>query len=127
MNLLIAIMGDTFSRVNEATLQSQLKEQAQLMSENEAFFNRDYYFSNKKYIILVDQEKTSSAAGEWLGQTDAIKQCFDEKTNQVQDRLKDLEVSIREDIQSLKVQLLGVIQDMKAKADMVLSVLEVHQ
>jgi len=81
MNLLIAIMGDTFSRVNEATLQSQLKEQAQLMSENEAFFNRDYYFSNKKYIILVDQEKTSSAAGEWLGQTDAIKQCFDEKTN----------------------------------------------
>lgn len=44
LNLLIAIMGDTFSRVLENITNLQVREKVMLVSENEALFKRAELF-----------------------------------------------------------------------------------
>lgn len=51
LNLLIAIMGDTFDRVQETTENNMLKELANIMVENEMLVNRKRLFGKAKYII----------------------------------------------------------------------------
>ena len=53
LNLLIAIMGDTFDRVLETTEGSMLKEITAMMQENEFLFNRERAWRRGKYIIIV--------------------------------------------------------------------------
>ena len=53
LNLLIAIMGDTFDKVTELGEQSKLKEIAQMIYENEFLIDRAKEFSNTKYIIVA--------------------------------------------------------------------------
>lgn len=48
LNLLIAIMGDTFDRVQETVENNTLKELAQIMIENEMLFNRKVIFKDAK-------------------------------------------------------------------------------
>lgn len=45
LNLLIAIMGDTFSRVLESITNLTVREKVMLVAENEALFNRTILFS----------------------------------------------------------------------------------
>jgi hypothetical protein len=44
LNLLIAIMGDTFGRVNENITNLSIREKAMLVDENEHLFNRAKLF-----------------------------------------------------------------------------------
>lgn len=53
LNLLIAIMGDTFERVQEMKEQAQLRENCALIADNWFLLNREKVFGNAKYIVVA--------------------------------------------------------------------------
>lgn len=57
LNLLIAIMGDTYARVKENEQNNMLKEFCEMITENEMLFKRSRLFKDKKYIFVVEKEK----------------------------------------------------------------------
>lgn len=56
LNLLIAIMGDTFARVQEAKSEAEMKERCKLMSENWFWMRQGRVFANTKYIAVAKLE-----------------------------------------------------------------------
>ena len=62
LNLLIAIMSDTYGKVIAISEQSKLKEMCSMISENEFVLNRNRVFQNSKYIIVARLEKAESDA-----------------------------------------------------------------
>jgi hypothetical protein len=77
LNLLIAIMGDTFDRVQETAENNMLKELAALMVENELLVNRTKIFGDAKYIILIQEEKADVSAENWNGRLNHLKKFMD--------------------------------------------------
>ena len=67
LNLLIAIMGDTFDRVQETAKNNMLKELTSIMVENEMLINRNYTFGDSKYIIIIQEEKADESEVNWKG------------------------------------------------------------
>ena len=57
LNLLIAIMGDTFDKVQETQVSSIFKERASMILENEFIFSRINMFKKAKYILTIKLEK----------------------------------------------------------------------
>ena len=57
LNLLIAIMGDTFDKVQETQVSSIFKERASMILENEFIFSRIKVFKKAKYILTIQMEK----------------------------------------------------------------------
>ena len=66
LNLLIAIMGNTFAKVTELGEQSQLKEICSMIADNEFVFDRGIEFKNSKYIIVARLEKANNQNGTTL-------------------------------------------------------------
>ena len=77
LNLLIAIMGDTFDRVQEHAENNMLRELALMMVENEFLFNRSRIFKDAKYIIVAQEEKISSTKDSWEGKMKYLKSVMD--------------------------------------------------
>jgi len=77
LNLLIAIMGDTFDRVQEHAENNMLRELAIMMVENEFLFNRSRIFKDAKYIIVAQEEKTSGTKDNWEGKMKYLKNVMD--------------------------------------------------
>ena len=57
LNLLIAIMGDTFDKVQETQVSSIFKERASMILENEFIFSRIKVFKKAKYILTIQMGK----------------------------------------------------------------------
>jgi hypothetical protein len=77
LNLLIALMGDTYDKVTELGEQSMLKEMCAMISENEFVLNRERTFKNSKHIIVARVEKAESASSAgWEGKVGALKSSF---------------------------------------------------
>jgi hypothetical protein len=57
LNLLIAIIGDTYDRVTEKREASMLREICEMISDYEGIVNRDAEFKYSKYIIVLKVEK----------------------------------------------------------------------
>jgi len=55
INLLIAIMGDTFGRVAEIKEQTKLKEKVCLMYDHMWLFNPKKVFKDEKYLIFITE------------------------------------------------------------------------
>lgn len=51
MNMLIAIMSQTFSEVNSTKIESELEQRIALMTDYEDLFDMNKQFRGKKYII----------------------------------------------------------------------------
>ena len=51
MNMLIAIMSQTFSEVNSTKTESELEQRIALMTDYEDLFDMNKQFAGKKYII----------------------------------------------------------------------------
>lgn len=56
MNMLIAIMGDTFARVQEIAEESGLKERVVLINDHDWLVDIKKLFQGKKYILIVSPE-----------------------------------------------------------------------
>ena len=55
MNLLIAVLSDSFKNIQETLENNLLKEMAIMMSENEILINRKKVFKDMKYLIVVQK------------------------------------------------------------------------
>lgn len=74
LNLLIAIMGDTFSRVLENITNLSVREKVMLVSENESLFDRSTLFASAQYLIIIIEKNLDSVqADNWDGQINALK------------------------------------------------------
>ena len=76
LNLIIAIMGDTFERVVEVRQESELKEICSFISEYFMYFPQDVFTRNSLILIAglegSDQKKNAT----WEGKLGAIKANF---------------------------------------------------
>lgn len=98
LNLLIAIMGDTFDRVQETTENNMLKELANIMVENEMLINRKRVFGDAKYIIVIQEEKAEESSVSWEGRLQVLKKFMDKNVSVQNKLLNALEVGISEKI-----------------------------
>ena len=55
MNLLIAIMGDTFDRVQEMKVQAGTKEKISMITDFIWVLDMSEQFKNQKYVLIVEQ------------------------------------------------------------------------
>ena len=51
LNMLVAIMGDSFNRVNEQSENQRVREHLQMIVENDFLIDRWKCFGNVKYLI----------------------------------------------------------------------------
>jgi hypothetical protein len=91
LNLLIAIMGDTFDRVQETTENNMLKELANIMVENEQLLDRKKVFGDAKYIIIIQSERAEESNVSWEGKLQHLKKYMDRKIIELNKLLKSLE------------------------------------
>lgn len=54
LNMLIAIMSDTYDSVMQVQKEERLKAKCRLINENEYIFNRNRLFKNSRYIIIAE-------------------------------------------------------------------------
>lgn len=59
MNMLIAIMGDTFGRVQETAEQNGFNERVTLIADHVFLIDIETIFKDKKYIMIVAPDKSS--------------------------------------------------------------------
>ncbi len=88
LNLLIAIMGDTFDRVQEAKAQSEVKEILSMMEENYFLLNRKKTFERCKYIIVAELERAEYEEKSWEGKIKKMR-------SDIQKGSKDLKGEIK--------------------------------
>ena len=75
LNLLIAIMGMTFSDVQAKISNLQIREKVLLISENESLFNRNQVFAKSQYLIIIKEGKLESSQAETVeNQITGLKQ-----------------------------------------------------
>jgi hypothetical protein len=98
LNMLIAIMGDTFDRVQETSENNMLKELASIMVENEMLINRAAIFKDAKYIIVIQEEKAEESAISWEGRLQTLKKYMDKSVYEQNKLLKSLQECIGEKI-----------------------------
>jgi membrane-associated HD superfamily phosphohydrolase len=91
LNLLIAIMGDTFDRVQETTENNMLKELANIMVENEQLLDRKKVFGDAKYIIIIQSERAEESNVSWEGRLQHLKKYMDRKVIEQNKLLRSLE------------------------------------
>ena len=96
LNLVIAIMGDTFDRVQETQENSMLRELAQMIRENEFLFSRRRYFKRSKYIIVIEPEKRADAGVAWEGKLNQLKNFIEQSSEDHIQHLQKLKDSIKE-------------------------------
>jgi len=81
LNLVIAIMGDTFDRVQETQENSMLKELTNMIRENEFLFSRSRAFKKAKYIVVIDPEKAEGGGNvSWEGKLNQLKTFIEESS-----------------------------------------------
>eukprot|EP00347_Sterkiella_histriomuscorum_P008832 403343569 len=111
LNLLIAIMGDTFSRVLENITNLSVREKVMLVSENESLFDRQSLFKSAQFLIIINEKNLDSVqADNWDGQINALKRQVLDKVSSLQ---TDLDAKITENQKELKKRIND--QDDRAK------------
>ena len=64
LNLLIAIMGDTFGRVLGVIQNMTIQEKVMLVSENENLFERKQIFQQSQYLIIISEKSLEGGQAE---------------------------------------------------------------
>ena len=98
LNLLIAIMGDTFDRVQQTSENNMLKELAQIMVENELLINRKRTFGDAKYIIIIQEEKADATHESWEGRLQMLKKFMYGAVERQNKLLKNIEKKVMEEV-----------------------------
>ena len=66
LNLLITIMGCTFSDVSAQILNLRIREKILLITQNETLFNREKVFGNSQYLIIINEGKSQASSDETI-------------------------------------------------------------
>eukprot|EP00347_Sterkiella_histriomuscorum_P019266 403342303 len=109
LNLLIAIMGDTYDSVMLIQKEERLRAKCRLINENEFIFNRDRLFANSRYIIVANIEKAINRGNEdWEGKMNALINTFNQKIEGEHEKTM-------ENFKSLKQNNLGLSELIKSQ------------
>ena len=75
--MLIAIMADTFDRVQEMREEASMKEMCKLISENWFLLKQEKVFKDTKYIVVCRLESADSTiSSSWEGKLANLKHFF---------------------------------------------------
>ena len=92
LNLLIAIMGDTYGRVQETIDQDHLKELCKLILENKFLLTEKSAFKKMKYIVVANVKTSQDGFGSstWEGKLSKLKVHFNNSINEVEQSIKQV-------------------------------------
>mmetsp|Transcript_12932 Transcript_12932/g.14849 ORF Transcript_12932/g.14849 Transcript_12932/m.14849 type:complete len:237 (+) Transcript_12932:5334-6044(+) len=100
LNLVIAIMGDTFDRVQETQESTMLQEFACIMRENEFMFSRKRVFNGVKYIVVIKPERAEGGiTSSWEGKLNQLKRFLEESSAKHITHLKKMEKRLQKMIE----------------------------
>ena len=125
LNLVIAIMGDTFDRVQETQESTMLQQFCSIIRENEFVMNRGRTFKGIKYIIIIQPETNEGGVTtSWEGKLNQLKRFLEDSSRKhiihlnkmekklekmietsLDVKLKPLEDKINQKINSLEIRL----------------------
>ena len=91
LNLVIAIMGDTFDRVQKSQESTMLKELVSMILENEFLISRQRTFNNAKYIVIIEPEKVERKNVSWDGKLGQLKNYIEQTSLEHTRKLKSLQ------------------------------------
>ena len=95
LNFLVAIMGDTFSRVKQTQELTTLQELTQMIQENEFLFSRKRTFRDAKYIIIIEPERAEDPSlSNWEGDVNELKSYIEESSETHLEELQKLQVRV---------------------------------
>ena len=72
LNLLIAVLSDSFDKIQETLENNLLKEMAIMMSENEILINRKKVFKDMKYLIVIQKVLSKHKKDGWGGRLNYV-------------------------------------------------------
>jgi len=108
LNLLIAIMGDTFERVQEMKEQAQLRECCSLIADNWFLLDREKKFASAKYIVVASLEKAAGQnKGNWDGKLAAIKDTFERASKNIESNIQKVRDSGKAELESVARRIEG--------------------
>ena len=95
LNLVIAIMDETFDRVQETQEYSKLKEITQMIRENEFLFSRKRNFKKAKYIVVIEPEQAEGSGNTtWEGKLNQLKSFIEQSSDDHICNLRKLQAKI---------------------------------
>ena len=117
MNLLIAIMGDSYEKVKESERVQALRERAQIIVEAER--RNPSWHKYHKYMHIAEAADISISSAqknvEWEGITGRVKQLLEMKTAEVKAETAEAKVERAELKAELKAELAEVKLELKAE------------
>ena len=72
LNMLVAIMGESFNRVNEQSENQRVREHLQLIVENDFLIERKKIFNDVKYLIEIKDDAEEVEQDKVLGKIDSV-------------------------------------------------------
>ena len=99
MNLLIAIMGDSYEKVKESERVQALRERAQIIVEAE--LTRPSWHKYHKYMHIAEAADIASDTGmspslEWEGITGRVKQLLKAENSKIKTELQEAKAELQE-------------------------------
>lgn len=70
--MLVAIMGESFNRVNEQSENQRVREHLQLIVENDFLIERKKIFNDVKYLIEIKDDAEEVEQDKVLGKIDSV-------------------------------------------------------
>ena len=99
LNLLIAIMADTFDKVTEKKEESKLREVCEMMYDFEFVLDREKIFKNTKYIVVLKVEKAQTNANQdWVGKLTTLKNHFTTIVSEVKRDTKSMIDNLKDEV-----------------------------
>ena len=114
MNMLIAIMGDTFGKVSEAQVESGIRERVVLISDHAWLLDLQKIFKGKRYVIRV---RPSSGAGE---ESDPTEGAIDEVEIELQKKIGKVQSTIHKRVDSVDLNTRFLLDYQQKTVDKVL-------
>lgn len=101
LNLLIAIMGESFSRITAIMQQSTLKEVCSIMEDHIWLQKIDELFENKRYILWLTPDTSTGGGTVVERQIAQLKEMVKNISEQQEARVLRAIASVNEDVQNL--------------------------
>eukprot|EP00347_Sterkiella_histriomuscorum_P005811 403355181 len=90
LNMLVAIMGESFNRVNETSEHQRVREHLQLIVENDFLINRKQLFKNVKYLIEIKDDVDDDEQDQITSQISSLEQVIKQTAKDSQNQLGDM-------------------------------------
>ena len=115
LNMIVAVMGDTFDKVQETAVNNILKEIVSIMYENELLLNNNNMFKDAQYLIVIQEERADEEVEvEWDGKLKRIKKHLEGVVGDQNKILKELENHIDD---TFRRKIEQKTKDMESNAD----------